>query len=136
MPVAVLLFGVSSNGFSTSGGSFGVVAALAMLVGAMVFGYGILLVPSSVLGGVWIAAIGLSLALSGLFATERAGDRFGLSAADRRALSLAFAALAAFLLAAYAIVNFASFESGETETGAVSLASYAGVLSPSRRTGF
>ncbi|EMA45216.1 hypothetical protein C449_08012 [Halococcus saccharolyticus DSM 5350] len=80
------------------------------------FGYGLLLVPVSVLGGGHIAAIGLSLVLSGLFATEWAGDRWGLSAADRRTLSLAFGVLAGLLLVAFVVVNFASFESGGVET--------------------
>ena len=79
------------------------------------FGYGLLLVPTSVLGGAHVAAIGLSLSLAGLFATEWAGDRFGLSAADRRRLSLAFGLLAAVLLVAFVVINVASFESAETE---------------------
>ncbi|SEQ85553.1 hypothetical protein SAMN04489841_2534 [Natrinema salaciae] len=86
-----------------------------MLFGALVFGYGLLLVPSSVLGGVWIAAIGLSLALSGVFATERVGKRFARSAAARRKFSLAFAVLAVVLLVAFAAINGASFESAAIE---------------------
>ncbi|WP_254544245.1 hypothetical protein [Halomarina pelagica] len=102
---------------SASGGSFGVVTILAVLLGAAIVGYGLLLAPQSLIGGAWIAAVGLSLLLSGMFATEWAGDRFGLSAVDRRRLSLAFAGLAAFLLVAFVVVNFASFESAEIEGG-------------------
>ena len=81
---------------STSEGSFGFVAVSTVLVGAAVLGYGLLLVPTSLLGGAWIAAIGLSVLLSGFCATGWAGDRFDLPDTDRRNLSLAFAALAAF----------------------------------------
>ena len=98
---------------SASGGSFGVVPVLAVFVGALILGYGLLLVPASVLGGLWIVAAGLSLSLSGVFATAWAGERFGLSAADRRNLSLAFAVLAAVLLVAFAAVNGATFDAGE-----------------------
>ncbi|MFC6826442.1 hypothetical protein [Halopelagius fulvigenes] len=45
---------------STASGIFAVGVVLAVLVGAAVFGYGLLLVPVSALGGGWIAAIGLS----------------------------------------------------------------------------
>ena len=87
-----------------------------MLTGLLVVGYGFLLVPVSVLGGVHIATIGLSLLLSGLFATEWAGGRWGLSASDQRTLSLAFGVLAGLLLVAFVVINFASFESGGIET--------------------
>ncbi|RDI73024.1 hypothetical protein DWB78_05695 [Halopelagius longus] len=80
------------------------------------FGYGLLLVPGSALGGAWIAAIGLSLLLSALLATERVGGRLGLSAAGRRTASLAFAALAVVLLVAFVVVNYASVGPGVTET--------------------
>ena len=76
-----------------------------------------MLVQTSVLGGAHVAAIGLSLSLAGLFATDWAGGRLGLSAGARRRLSLAFALLAAVLLVAFAVVNVASFEAGEAEGG-------------------
>lgn len=97
----------------TSRDVFGAVAVLAVIVEVLVFGYGLLLVPQSVLGGVWIAAIGLSLVLSGLFAAERAGD---LSPVARRRLSLAFVVLAVVLLAASVVVNGATFEAEEIES--------------------
>lgn len=110
-------FDVTVDNSVTSGRSFGVAALLAVVAGAMVFGYGLLLGPVSVLGGAHVAAIGLSLVLSGVFATEWAGDRFGLSAADRRRLSLAFGVLAAVLLVAFVVLNWATFEVEELESG-------------------
>lgn len=105
---------------ASSGGSFGIPSLLAVLLGGAILGYGLLVLPVSLLGGAWIAAIGLALLLSGLFATEWAGDRIGLSAADRRTLSLTFAIIALVLLVAFVVVNFASFEafeSGGSEQG-------------------
>ncbi|SFF91380.1 hypothetical protein SAMN04488063_0772 [Halopelagius inordinatus] len=107
---------MSTTELDASSGPFVAGVVSATLVGAAVFGYGLLLVPASVLGGVWVASIGLSLVLSALFATERVGDRLGLSAADRRTLSLSFAVLAVVLLVAFVVVNFASVEPGVTET--------------------
>ncbi|MFH5801466.1 hypothetical protein [Haladaptatus sp. CMAA 1911] len=105
---------MTKNNTTTSGSSFSVVAVLAVLFGLLVFGYGLLLVPVSVLGGAWVAAIGLSLLLAGVFATRWVGDRLELSAADQHTLSVAFSVLAVFLLVAYVVVNFASFELGGT----------------------
>lgn len=107
---------MAANKSVTSRDVFGAVAVLAVIVGVLVFGYGLLLVPQSVLGGVWIAAIGLSLVLSGLFGTEQAGDRFDLSPVARRRLSLAFVVLAVVLLAASVVVNGATFEAEEIES--------------------
>lgn len=106
---------MTTSSSAASGGSLGVLDVLTVLVGAMVAGYGLLLVPQSVLGGGWVAAIGCSMALSGLFSTEWAGDRFDLSASGRRRASLAFGALAALLLVAFFVVNGGSFESGVVE---------------------
>lgn len=105
---------MNSTSTATPSSSVSVVAVLAILVGASVFGYGLLLVPTSVLGGAWIAAVGLSLCLSGLFATAWVGDRLGLSAATRRTLSLSFAAFAAVLLVSFVVLNYASVESFES----------------------
>ncbi|MEF8774563.1 MAG: hypothetical protein V5A23_09165 [Halobacteriales archaeon] len=101
-----------------TGGDAGVstVAVMAMTVGVLFVGYGLLLLPRSVLSGVHVAAIGVSLALSGLFATEWAGERWDRSAATRRQLSLAFAALAVLLLVAFLVVNVATFEGNEVTT--------------------
>ncbi|QOS10965.1 uncharacterized protein HfgLR_04105 [Haloferax gibbonsii] len=93
--------------------SVGFAAVFAILLGLFVSGYGLLLVPQSPLGGGWILAIGISLALAGVFAIESVGRRLGLSAATCRTLSLSFAALAAVLFVAFVVVNYASVESFE-----------------------
>ncbi len=85
--------------------SFGYVSLAAVLVGAAVFGYGLLATSVSALGGGWIAAIGLALALAGAFDTGWAGRRLGLSARDRRTLSLSCLAVAAILAVAFVVVN-------------------------------
>lgn len=110
-------FLVPTNDESTSGGLFGITAILAVVTGLLIAGYGFVVVPQSVLGGLWIVAIGLSMMLSGLFATEWAGGRFGLSVVVRRRLSLAFAVLAMFLLVAFVVINYASFQSFESGSG-------------------
>lgn len=103
---------------NTSSAAFGVVDVLAMVLGLFVFGYGLLLVPASLLGGAWIAAIGLSLALAGLFATEWAGRRFGLSASDRRSLSLAFGLVSIVLFVSFVAINWVEFSGPFAEEGA------------------
>lgn len=70
------IVGATSNRVSAFGGSPGLAAVLMVLVGAAILGYGLLLVPVSALGGTRIAAIGLSFALAGPFATERVGERW------------------------------------------------------------
>ncbi|ELY65212.1 hypothetical protein [Natrinema versiforme] len=107
---------MTTNESATFGGVFGIVAVLAILVGAAIAGYGVLLVQTSLLGGGWIAAIGLSLVLSGLFATDWAGDRFDLLRTARRRLSLGFAVLAVLLLIAFVGISGASFESEAIES--------------------
>jgi hypothetical protein len=114
MSAAVAPVYMTTTTAATSGRLVGLVAVAAMLLGGLIFGYGLLVLPVSVLGGVHIAAIGLSLILSGLFATEWAGARFGLDAAQRTRLSLGFAVLAVLLLVAFVVINFASFESFES----------------------
>jgi hypothetical protein len=90
-----------------------VVAVLAMLLGVLVGGYGLLLVPVSLLGGLHVAAIGACLFFSGLFATDWAGDQFDLAPGTRRTVSLAFAVLAVILVVAFLVVNYATFSVGE-----------------------
>jgi hypothetical protein len=97
-----------------SGRSFGYVSVAAVIVGAFVFGYGLLLVSMSLLGGVWIATIGLSLALAGVFDTAWAGRRFGLSESDLRTLSLSCLGLAVVLSVAFVVINGFGVEYGET----------------------
>ena len=82
------------------------------------FGTGLLLVPVSVLGGVHIAAVGLSLALAGVFTTAWAGRRLGLSDPELRTLSVSFLALAATLSVAFVVLNgFGGVESHEATGG-------------------
>lgn len=96
------------------GRSFGYASLAAILVGAVVIGYGLLVIPVSVLGGGWIAAIGLALALAGAFDTAWVGRRVGLSSADRRTLSLSCLAVAAVLAVAFVVINgFGGVEVGE-----------------------
>lgn len=107
---------MTSNVPSTFGDSVDTVAVLSALLGALVFGYGLLVLSVSVLGGGWIAAIGLVLLLSGAVRLETVGDRLGLSPDRRRGLSLAFAGLAVVLAVAFVAVNGATFEAGEIES--------------------
>jgi hypothetical protein len=97
-----------------SGRSFGYVSVAAVIVGGFVFGYGLLLVSTSLLGGVWIATIGLSLALAGVFDTAWAGRRFGLSEGDLQTLSLSCLGLAVVLSVAFVVINGFGVEYGET----------------------
>jgi hypothetical protein len=94
-----------------------VVALATVVLGAVTMGYGFVLLSQSGLGAAWIAAIGLALVLSGILATDSAGRRLGLSPGTRRTLSLSFAAIAAFLLVAFVVVNGASFEFFEASGG-------------------
>lgn len=102
---------------STSGGSLDLRATLAMLLGALVLAYGLLVVLQSALGGGCIVAVGLSVLLSRLVTTEWAGERLGLSTSDQRRLSLAFAALGVLLALSFVVVNGATFEGPAVETG-------------------
>lgn len=94
--------------------SFGYAFVAAILVGVVVGGYGLLVTPVSVLGGGWIAATGLALALAGAFDTTWVGRRVGLTAADRRTLSLSCLAVAAICAVTFIVVNgFGGVEIGE-----------------------
>jgi hypothetical protein len=95
---------------SRSSGSFGYVSIVGMLVGILVFAYGLLLVSLSPLGGAWIAAVGLSTFLGALFATEWAGRRLGLSTSNRMTLSWAFTGIAVILLVSFLAINGMGFE--------------------------
>jgi len=96
---------VTATTSSSSGKAFGYVDIAAVLVGLVVAGYGLLLVPQSALGGLWIAAIGVSLLLAGVFNTQLAGDRFGVSARNRRTLTLSFATLTVVLLVLFVVIG-------------------------------
>lgn len=96
---------MSTDDSAASQWSFDVTALLTAVVGVLIVGYGLLVVPASVVGGAWIAAIGLSILLSGLFDTEWAGDRAGLTTGDRRRLSFLFGGLAVVLAVAFVVSN-------------------------------
>jgi hypothetical protein len=70
-------------------------------------------IPASSLDGAWIAVVGFSVALAGVFDTAWAGRRFGLSATDRRTLSVSFVALAVVLSVAFVVDGFGGVEFGE-----------------------
>lgn len=92
----------------------GYAAIAAVLVGASLFGYGLLVLSVSPLGGVWIATVGLSLGLAGVVNTVWAGRRFDLGAADRRALTLSLLGLAVALSVAFVVINgFGGVEFGD-----------------------
>ncbi|WP_309138794.1 hypothetical protein [Haloterrigena gelatinilytica] len=112
---------MTSNIPHTSGNSNSLVAALSILIGILVVGYGLLVASASPLGGAWIAAIGTALLLSGLFATDAVGDRLGLAPNRRRRLSLGCAGLAALLAVAFVVINGATFEAEELESVASAL---------------
>ncbi|NHN47782.1 hypothetical protein G9464_09255 [Halostella sp. JP-L12] len=89
---------------SHSDRSFGYTSIVAVLLGLLIVGYGLTLLSETALGGGWIAATGLSVALRGLFSTVWAGRRFGLSDADRRTLTLSSVGLATVLSVAFVVI--------------------------------
>lgn len=102
---------MSQTTTAPGGESISLVAFVAVFVGLGIVGFGAILVPTSVLGGLHIAAIGLSLALAGLFTADWVADRLGISPVTQRRLSMAFATLAVVLLVLFVVINYASFES-------------------------
>lgn len=103
----------------------GAAGAAALVVGAAIALYGLLLLPASLLGGAHVVAVGLSLAIGGVLAADLAGDRLGLSDGARRRLALAFVVLAVLLAVAFVVINYASFsgpiEVSGSEVSAVAL---------------
>jgi len=93
-----------------TGSTANLVVLAAVVVGALLVGYGLVLVPQSTLGGVHVAVIGGTLALSGLFETRAVGDRFGLSPRTRRTFSLAFAVIALLLVLAFVVLQQGTFD--------------------------
>jgi len=102
---------------STSGRSFGVIAVVGIGLGGLIMLYGVLLLSVSLLGGVHVAAIGLTLLLASLFTTEWAGDRWDLSPPARNRLSWGLLVLMALLIVAFVVINFASFDGSGSEIG-------------------
>lgn len=95
---------------SRAGGSLGYIPIAGMLVGGLMFAYGLLLVSVSPLGAVWIGTAGLSMFLGALFATELSGRRLGISTATRKPLSWTFTGIAAILLLSFLVINGMGFE--------------------------
>lgn len=105
---------------STTGGSVDIVAVVGMGLGALVVVYGVLILSVSPLGGLHIAAIGLSLLLASLFTTEWAGNRWSLSPTTRNKLSWGFLTLTAVLTMAFVVINFVGFGGPFVESGSAS----------------
>ncbi|WP_247730696.1 hypothetical protein [Halovivax limisalsi] len=82
-----------------------VVNVVAITLGALVSLFGVLLLPASLLGGIHVAAIGLSLAAAGVFGTDWARDRWELSSPTQRRLVAGFLALGLVLLVLFVVIN-------------------------------
>ncbi|GAA0722561.1 putative membrane protein [Halorubrum trapanicum] len=100
-----------------------IVGVAALIVGAAIALFGLLLLPASLLGGGHVVAIGLSFAVAGALAADIGVDRLGLSDAARRRLALAFGVLAVLLAVAFVVVNYASFSGPIEVSGSESAAS-------------
>lgn len=105
---------MSTVSTQTSRSSPGFLPVLVASLGVVLLGYGALVFAASPLGGAWLAVTGLSLLLSGALATDWVADWFGLSAGQRRALSLGFGVVGVALLALFVVVNYAVFTTSET----------------------
>lgn len=90
----------------------GVAAVVTAAFGSLVLGYGLFLIPLSPLGGLWIAAIGLSFVLAAAFASPWIVTQLGVSADLAGRLSLGFALVAALLAVAFVLVNGIVVEAG------------------------
>jgi predicted phage tail protein len=101
---------VDSGQAAESGSTFRVLPAAAILVGAVLLGVGVLFLQSSLLAGLHVAAIGVSVLLAGVVSTRWAATRWNMSPEDQRNWSIAFTALAGLLTILFVVVNYASFE--------------------------
>jgi hypothetical protein len=106
---------------SAKEGSVAVPAVVAMGLGALVTGYGVPILAVSLVGGVHILAIGLSLFFGGVVAIEWAAKRWGLARPTQRRLSIGLVALSGVLLVAFLVLNVASFEGPFVEQSADSV---------------
>lgn len=111
--VAVLQNASDPRNASEAENSFRMLPVLTMLIGAMIVGVGILLLPESRSGGDHIVAIGLSPFCSGPVVTRWATDRFTLRPTDQRRWSMAFAVLAGILLVLFVSINRMTFGEGQ-----------------------
>ncbi|WP_218124042.1 hypothetical protein [Haloplanus vescus] len=95
-----------------SDSTFRVLPALSMIAGAVLAGMGLLVLQTSLFGGIHIAAIGVSLFLAGMISTRWAAARWNMSPAAQRNWSVAFVVLAGLLVVLFVIINVASFGEG------------------------
>jgi len=82
-----------------------------MVVGGILALVGVLLLQSSLYGGVHTAAIGVSIFLAGMVSTRWAAVRWNMSPEDQRQWSLAFVVLAGLLTILFVVINYAGFDS-------------------------
>jgi dolichol kinase len=106
---------VNTTTNSLSRGFAELAAVFAVGLGLLFAVYGVLVLPASALGGLWLVTIGLSYLLAGVLTTAWAGRRLGLAAGRRRSLAMALAVLGTLLLAAFVVVNYVSFAPGFVE---------------------
>lgn len=99
---------------TTAARPVGPIAVVTAGVGAALFVYGLLLLPVSTLGGLWIVAVGLSFVLSGAFAAPWVVAQLGITATRAERLSLVFALLGVLLLVAFVLLSGMQFDTGET----------------------
>jgi membrane protease YdiL (CAAX protease family) len=111
---------VNSTSTQVARGIGDLAAVVAVGLGLLFVAYGVLVLPSTLLGGGWLVAIGASFVLAGFFATEWAGRRLGLSTARRNTLSVGFAVLGIILLSAVVVINYVAFEPMVVEGGSSS----------------
>jgi len=89
-------------------------------VGIAVLGYGLLLVPTSLLGGLWIAAIGGCLLAAVLVGSAWGRRRLGLGPGSGTSAAMGFIAMGLVLAALFVAVNYASFGGSFVESGSSS----------------
>jgi hypothetical protein len=99
----------------------GVPGAVTAAAAVLAVVYGVLVFPGSVLGGLWIVAVGLSLAAAVLVGSTWGRQRLGLSPAGGRSAALAFVALAILLAVGFVPLSVASFSDVESTSSASSL---------------
>jgi hypothetical protein len=101
---------VSSESTIETERSFRVLPFLAMVVGAILVGLGVLFLPGSLLGGIHIGAIGASIFLAGMVSTGWAATRWNMSPGEQRNWAVAFTVLGGILMVLFVVINYASFE--------------------------
>jgi len=92
--------------------SVGFLPVVVAALGVVLLGYGASAFSAAPLAGVWLAAAGLCLLLSGVVATPLVAGQFGLTTAQQRNAALVLGGVGALLLVAFLAVNVASFGAG------------------------